>query len=267
MRDNIINAARLDKAIVSRLQTALNADSEELFTVLQDPDPDVVKAAIRNSLISEAHLLALLGKRDLQDELLRSVVNSRVAKASRAVRIAIARHPSTSAAQLSEILPHLYLFDLVAICTLPGVTHDQKIAAERAIIRRLPTTPLGTKITIAHRATSVVVEQLLCEGDSRLLSACLDNPHLKEGAVFQFLRSSASTSETISIIARHPRWHNLPNLKLAILTNPRTPLVWFTQWMRSLKTTEVRAIYNSQRLSQMQRREVLSELDRRGLRL
>lgn len=255
----------LDSEVVNRLQNALTAGSDELFSVLQDPATDVLKAAIRNPGIKESHVLALLKRRDLEQELLRSIGKSRIIRESREVKIAVAHHPATSAAQLAEILPHLYLFDLLAICTLPGGSHDQKIAAERAIIQRLPITPLGNKITLAHRATSAVVEQLLREGDSRLLSACLDNSHLKEGAVFQFLRSATSIPETISMIARHPRWHNLPNLKMAILTNPRTPLVWFAQWLHGLKTPEIRTIFTSQRLSQMQRREVQSELERRGV--
>jgi hypothetical protein len=256
--------AGLNNEVVRSLQYALRAGSDELFAILQNSVEDVLKAAIRNPLLKESHLLVLLERRDLHDELLRSIGQSKVARESHAVSIAIAHHTSTSAAQLSEILPHLYLFDLVTLCTLPGGSHDQKIAAERAIIQRLPTTPLGNKITIAHRATAAVVEQLLGEADSRVMSACLDNPRLKEGAVFQFLRRSSSTPETISMIARHPRWHNLPNLRLAILTNPKTPLVWFTHWLHALKTPEVHKIYNSQRLSQMQRRELLSELERRG---
>jgi hypothetical protein len=96
------------------------------------------------------------------------------------------------------------------------------------------------------------------------MTACLDNSHLKEGTVFQFLRSSNSTPETISMIARHARWKNMPSLKHAILTNPKTPLIWFTQWLETLKSSEIRNIYNSQRLSQVQRREVLAELKRRG---
>ncbi|GAM09203.1 hypothetical protein OR1_01477 [Geobacter sp. OR-1] len=255
---------RLDQDVVKRLNEAITAGSDQLFSVLQDPVADVVKTALRNPLLQEAHLLALLGRRDLHEDVLRSIGNTKIAKESHAVKMAIAHHPATPASQLSEIFPHLYLFDLVTLCTLPGITHDQKIAAERSIIQRLPVTPLGNKITLAHRATAAVVEQLLMEADPRVLSACLDNPRLKEGAVFKFLRSSVSTAESISLIARHPRWKNMPNLRLAILTNPRTPLVWFTNWLHTFKTSEVRNIYNSQRLSQMQRREVLSELERRG---
>lgn len=254
----------LDITVAARLQEALQADSDELFHVIQDADADVVKAALRNPLIGPAHVLALLERRDLDEELLRYAGNVKAVRENHAVKIAIAGHPCTSSVQLAETLPQLYLFDLVALCTLPGASHDLKVAAERSIIQRLPTTPLGNKVTLAHRATSAVVEQLLREADPRLLAACLDNPHLKEGAVFQFLRSAASTPETISMIARHPRWHNIPNLRMAILTNPRTPLIWFTHWMHALKTPEIRTMYNSQRLSQMQRREVLAELKRRG---
>lgn len=254
----------IDNNMASSLRDALTADSQELSLLMRDANADLLKAAIRNPGLKEEHLLALLERRDLDEELLRSAGNAKAARESHAVKIAIAGHPSTSPVQLAEILQHLYLFDLVALCTLPGITHDHKIAAERAIIRRLPTTPLGNKVTLAHRATSSVVEQLLREADPRLMPSCLDNPHLKEGAVFQFLRSAASTPETISMIARHPRWQNLPNLRIAILTNPRTPLIWFTHWMQGMKSPEILSIFNSQRLNQMQRREVLSELERRG---
>lgn len=255
----------LDSAIARRLEKALNADSDELFAVLQDPSPDVLKAAIRNPLIKEAHLLAVLKRRDLNAEVLKAVANSKVLRESHTAKRAIASHPSTTAAQLSELIPHLYLFDLAVISTLPGGSQDQKMAAERAIIQRLPSTPVGNKITLAHKATSGLAEHLMREADPRIMSACLDNPHLKEGTIFQFLRSAAANSESISMIARHPRWGSRPSLRLAILTNPRTPLVWFTQWLHGLNSHDVRNIYSSQRLSQMQRREVLAELERRGL--
>jgi hypothetical protein len=257
------NSLGLDRDVVGRLKDAMKSGPEELLAFLQDPVADVVKAAIRNPLLKESHVLTLLKRRDLPEDILRAIWNSRIARENHPVKVAIAHHPGTPAAQLSEVLPFLYLFDLVTLCVLPGIAHDQKIAAERAIIRRLPATPLGNKITLAHRATAAVVEHLLKESDSRVMMACLDNSQLKEGMIFQFLRSSDSTPEAISMIARHPRWKNIPSLKYAILTNPKTPLIWFTQWLTALKSAEIRNIYNSQRLNQMQRREVLAELKRR----
>ena len=75
---------------------------------------------------------------------------------SHGLKLAMVRHPNTSGPLLAAILPHLYLFELLNVCYLPGVTPDQKLAAERAIIQRIPVTPLGNKLTLARRATTAV---------------------------------------------------------------------------------------------------------------
>jgi hypothetical protein len=253
----------IDRDLALCLHKVLTAGADELFQLIQDPSMELLKAALKNPSFSEPHYLAILKRRDLSEDFLRAACQSKVALESHLVRVALAHHPTIPAVQLLALLPHLHLFEMSAICTLPGVTSDQKVAAERAIIQRLPTTPLGIKVTLAHRATSAVVEQLLKEGDSRLTAACLDSGRLKEGAVFQFLRGSAASPESISMIARHQRWQSRPNVRMAILSHPRTPLVLFTLWLPTMKTAEVRNLYESQRLSQLQRREVLEELDRR----
>lgn len=257
----------LDQQSAQRLASALSAGYDELFTFVQDRSPDLLKVSLKNPSLAEPHLLALLKRRDIPEELIRAVCVSSVARESHRVKVAIANHAATPAAQLSEILPHLHLFELAALCGRPGVTPDQKAAAERAIIQRLPAAPLGNKMTLAHSGTSAVVDHLLKEGDSRLISSCLDNPRLKEGAVFQFLRSAAASAESISMIARHPRWQNRPNIRQAILSNPKTPMVWFASWLQAMHNAELRRLFESQRLGQMQRREVLAELARRGERV
>ena len=257
-------AGSLDRDLAQRLNEALTAGHDELFRVMQDQAPDVLRAALKNPLLGEPHLLSLLKRRDLGGDLLKQVCAMPSARESHSIRVALAHHPATQAPQLMEILPHLTLFELATVCAIPGGTPDQKIAAERAIIQRLPTTPLGSKITLAHRGTGAVVEHLLKEGDPRLMAACLDNPRLMERAVFQFLRNTTVTPEAISMVARHQRWQSRTNVKLAILSNPRTPLIWFAHWLPALRTLEVRNLYESQRLNQLQRREVVAELDRRN---
>ena len=170
------------------------------------------------------------------------------------------RSDAKPAHQLLAILPHLYLFELLNFCYVPGITPDQKLAAERNIIQRLPLTPLGNKLTLARRATTVVLEALLKEGDPRVVEACLANPRLKEGAVFQFLRSAAAKADTISLVARNPRWQNRPNLREAILTNPRTPMVWFTLWLPIMGRGELKRLIASSRLNPQQKKAVEERL-------
>jgi hypothetical protein len=257
----------LDQQSAQRLASALSADYDELFNFVQDPSPELLKAFLKNPSLAEPHLLALLKRRDIPEDLIRTVCLSSIARESHRVKVAIANHAATPAAQLSEILPHLHMFELAALCSRPGVTPDQKAAAERAIIQRLPAAPLGSRMTLARSGTSAVVEHLIKEGDSRLISACLDNPRLKEGSVFQFLRGATTSAESISAIARHPRWQNRPNIRQAILSNPKTPMVWFASWLQSMHNAELRRLFESQRLGQMQRKEVLAELARRGERM
>jgi hypothetical protein len=255
----------LDPSLSRRLYQALTAGKDELFQVMEDLSTEVLETAMKNPVFDENHLLVLLKRRDLSEELLRAVYRLPMVGENRKLKLAIVRNPSTPAHVTMALLPHLHLFELLDICYLPGVAQDQKIAAERAIIQRLPTTPLGNKVTLARRCTSAVAEALIREGDPGFMDACLDNPHLKESAIFQFLNGPSSSAEGISIVARHRRWKGRINLQLAILKNPKTPSVWFTLFLPHLKVADINGILASRRITHSQKLLLKEELQRRGL--
>jgi hypothetical protein len=264
--DNPAKNATLDPNLSQRLHRALTAGKEDLFPVMEEPSLEVVRAALRNPALDENHLLAVLLRRDLTEEFLMAVSRLELFAESHRLKVAMAHNPATPGSLLAALFPYLYLLELVAICYLPGVTPDQKVAAERAIIQRLPTTPLGYKLVLARRGTSAVAEALIREGDPRFLEACLGNPRLKESAIYAFLNGPTATPETVSMVARHPRWKHRANLQTAILKNPRTPAVWFTLFLPHLNLTEVKTLRLSQRLTLPQKKLVEDELKRRGLR-
>jgi hypothetical protein len=241
----------------------LTAGPEELFQLVQDPSPEVLRTVLKNPRLGEDHLQALLKRRDLSEDLLRAVFRHEKVDASHRLKVALAYNPGAPAAVVLSLLPQLYLFELVNLCHLPGVTPDQKVAAERVIIQRLPTTPLGNKLTLARRGTGAVAAELFKEGDARLIEACLVNSRLKEVAILQFLGSSRATAETISAVARHPRWKSRPNIRLAILKNRHTPAVWFTLFLPALRVPELNNLLASRRLTPGQKKMVEEELGRR----
>jgi hypothetical protein len=263
--DYTAKIAPLDSKLSHLFHQALTAGKEELFTILGDPFMEVLATALKNPSFDMSHLLVLLKRRDLSEDLLKAICRQKRFGESHEFLIALARQPNLPAAQLANLLPRLYLFDLAALCYAPGVTPDQKFAAERAIIQRLPTTPLGNKLTLARRGTAAITEVLIREGDPRLIGACLDSPHLKESAVFGFLNSAHATAETISMVARHPRWKLRPNLRLAILKNHRTPDIWFTMFLPNLPLSDVKGLLSSPRMSGSHKMLVEAELKRRGL--
>lgn len=255
----------IDAELGKRLYRALTAAGEELHQVLVDPDMQVLRAGMKNRSLNEGHLLALLKRRDLAEDLLKTIYRLEMTRNSHRLQVALVRNPGTPGQIVLALLPHLHLFELVDLCMIPGVTPDQKIAAERAILKRLPTTEPGNKMTLARRATAAVVAAILSEGEPRLVEICLNSPRLREVAILQFINSAKASAETISIIARHPKWKLRPNLKLAILRNRRTPAIWFTLFLPQLPIPEVRDLLLSRRLSTAQKKLVQDELKKRGI--
>jgi len=255
---------KLDPDLARRLHRALTAGSEELFRIVTDPAPEVLRSSLKNPNLNEDHLLSLLKRVDLTEDLLKAVYLYEQQHQSRRLKKALVRNPDTPGPIVLSLLPHLYLFELLDLCFKPGVTPDQKIAAERTIIQRLPQIELGNKMTLARRATADVVGAILKEGDSRLVEPCLGNPRLKEVAILQFINSTKARAESISAIARHPKWKNRPNLRMAMLKNRNTPDIWFTLFLPKLRTVDLNNLLVSRRLKPEQKKLVQGELKKRG---
>lgn len=254
----------IDPELLKRLHRALTVGSEELYLVMQDGADEVLRNALKNRNLGEDHLLALLKRRDLGEDLLKAVYQLELTGESHQLQIALVRNPATPGPVVLTLLPRLHLFELVDLCYFPGITPDQKFAAERAILQRLPTTELGNKMTVARRATAAVVGEILREGDPPLVEICLASPHLREVAILQFLNGATATAETITMIARHPKWQSRPNLRLAILKHHRTPDHWFHQFLPGMRTPDIRNLLYSKRLNPNQKKLVEEELKRRG---
>ena len=246
---------------LQQLQRALHGSAEELFSLMERPSPDLLRAALRNPALGEAHLLTLLQHTGLHPDLFNLLYQQHEAPANAyQVQFTLIQHAETPAHIISALLPRLYLFDLLKLCTLPHIPQDQKLAAERVILQRIPTQPLGNQLALARRGTPAIVEALLKLGQPQLVAACLDNPRLKEGAVHHFVSSAAATAETISLVARHSRWQSRPELQQAILKNPRTPAIWFTLFLPRLPRSVVKNLARSPRLTPQQRQLVTESL-------
>jgi hypothetical protein len=241
---------------VRALQRALTADQQELFQLILSPDRQIISVLLRNPQLSEDHLLALLKRRDLAESLLKTIYRRYAHQLSHRLLLALVKNPVLPGALMRNLLPHLHLFELVDLCFMPGITPDQKLAAERTIVQRLPTTPLGNKMTLARRGTASVVGELLKDGDSRLVEICLNNPRITEAAVFQFINGPRANATTLSMIARNSRWKSRPNLQLALLKNRQTPTIWFTLWVPHLPAHTVNQLLAGRRLTQAQKNAV-----------
>ncbi len=256
--------ADADQNLSLRLQHALTAGRDELFQLLQGQPVEVLLAVLRNPFFDEHHLLALLKQRGLPQAVFTTIYANKHLIEGSTVKFALLVNPEIPSHIAATLLPQLTIFELLKICLMPGITPDQRLSAERAVIQRIPTQPLGNKMTLARRGTSAIVESLLREGIPTLVEACLDNPHLKEGSVHQFITAYSSTAETISMVARSGRWKGRPNIRLAILKNPRTPTIWYTMFLPGLPQNTIKELLSVPRLTFAQKELVRQALGRRA---
>ena len=84
-----IKTPRLSAEQGKRLYKALTATSDELFQVLLDQQLQVLHAALKNQSLNEEHLLALLKRRDLSEDLLKAIYQLDMAKGSHRLRVAL----------------------------------------------------------------------------------------------------------------------------------------------------------------------------------
>lgn len=248
LAENSANAAAGGEALLD----ALTADKDRLFAVILSGCDEVLLAALRNPNLDSNHLSAFFKRRGIGTILSALSANRRLMESS-AVKLALVAHPDTPPHIAQTVLPLLYIFDLLKLCHIPGVSADIHLAAERKIVQQLPTQPLGNKLTMARRGTAAIVDALLREGVQSIVEICLDNPHLKEGSLHQFLASSHATAENVSLVARNNRWKSRPNIRLAILKNPRTPLIWFTTFLPGLPAATKLDLLASPRLTPAQK--------------
>ncbi len=252
-------------ADLNKLHEALTATGEKLYGLLHHNDQDIIRTLLKNKALNEEHLLIILKRLDLTEKTITAIYKKNEQLHSHQILLAIARNPATESNILRTILPLLRLFELLDICLLPGASADLKLTAERIILQRIPTAPLGHKITLARRGTPAIVAMLLKEGTGQLVEICLGNPHLKEAAVFQFLRGGTARAETISMIARHERWKQRPNIRLTILKNRKTPEIWFTLWLPKLPQALFIQLLQTLRLQPSRKNLLTAEKRRRGM--
>lgn len=145
------------------LLEALTADKDHLFNVIRDSREEVLLAALRNPSLDHQHLLALLKRREIGPVITALYAGKRHIE-TYSVKFALVAHPDTPCHIAQALLPLLYIFDLLKICLLPGVSADIHLAAERRIVQQIPAQPLGNKLTLARRGTVAILDALLREG-------------------------------------------------------------------------------------------------------
>lgn len=191
----------------------------------------------------EEQLLAMLERRDLPVDFLRSVAGDPSRTKSYRVRLALLRNPRTPASASLKFVGQLHLFDLVAVALIPHVPREVRAAAEGAILAQLRQVPLGARVTLARRTGSEsVLSRLLADRDLPVVEAALANARLTEASIARTVRDPSAPPHTIDLISRHPKWSVRRDVRYALVRNRHTPTARALQFVAAMTREEVRAL-------------------------
>lgn len=252
---------------VVRIERARAATGDELTALVEDSSEDVLAEVLANPALSEAHLILLLERKGLPARILERIAKTREWMRSYPVKKRVAIHPRTPRLLALPMLRQLYLFDLVEASLLPSTTAEAKRVAEELILAKLPQLPLGQKLTLAKRGAGRIAAALLLEGHAQLMSLAIDNAFLTEAHVLRVLARDDLPDGVAAALAGHRKWSHLPQVRVALVRNPSTPLARVLGFLPDLTLSTLRDLVELQSLSSNLREYLRHEMEKRTRRL
>ena len=208
--------------------------------------------------------LALLKRRDLEQDAVERISKNAALMKQRKVRLAIAGHPRAPRRIALRLIREFYTFDLMQFSLMPAVAADLKHTADEMLVARLSSITLGERIALARRASAVVVGALLLDKEACVWQTALENPRLTENTIVKALLRTNATAAFVSAICRHAKWSPRHEIRVALLRNEKTPMARAIEFARTLPPAQLRDILHASRLPERIKSYLREKLDDRG---
>ena len=228
--------SRRDDAV----EKARSASGTELESLLYHGSPDVLDALLTNPHLGEQQLTVLLSRKDLPREIVIAIAQNRDWMKSYSLRLAMLKQPHLPRHLAIPLLKFIYPFDLLQICSMPGIAPDLKRFVEDSILAHREGLAIGQRITMARRGLERIAGGLLQDPELRVIEAALDNPALTEQAVAAALLSDVSSPKLTEAVSNHSRWSRQRPVRLALVRSKHLSLARFASMLAELSLGDLK---------------------------
>lgn len=122
-------------------------------------------------------------------------------------------------------------------------------AREQGLQQRLQAMPVAERIKLALRGNREVRGFLLRDSNRLVRRFVMQNPRLTDEEVISVAKSRMLDDELLRLIADHREWTRNYQVRLALVTNPKTPLVAAIRFLGSLHERDIRQLAKSKNIS------------------
>jgi hypothetical protein len=231
------------KDIEKALQLASTGNEEELRLLVHHPSPKVISRLLLNENLTEELAIIIANRKNLSNEILEKLYHDIRWKESYRIMLALCKNRKTPQKISFTIIKSLRVLDLADITRNQHVPINVRIRVEAAINEKILPMPLGIKKTLARKASSNVLMKLIEDGMRDVVSICLDSPNLTEGDMYKVISMKRTPSHVIQQIAHHPKWSCRNQIQWALVLNNYTPLSCVVNFLKKMKTTDLKELY------------------------
>jgi len=180
------------------------------------------------------------------------------------LKLALVNNPKTPRRVALGMLKHLRLQDIAYVTQNRVLPTELRQAAEGALGEKLPSIPLGVRVTLARQVSEEVLKRLLMDDTPQLVKACFENPRVKESLTLWAVNHKTTPTGVIEFIARDPKWSSCYTVRFALTRNPHTPIIKALEFVSGLKSADQRFLYNDPSVPVAVKVQIEDELDRKG---
>jgi len=236
------------KNIEKTLRIAATGNEEELRMLVHHPSPQVISRLLLNENLTEDIAIIIANRRNVSTEILETLYHNIRWKESYRVMLALCKNKKTPQKISLSLIKSLRVLDLADITRNKNVPVNVRIRAEAAISEKILPMPLGIKKTLARKASSNVLMKLIEDGMKDVVSICLDSPSLTEGDIYKVISIKKTPSHVIRQIAHHGKWSCRYQIQRALIVNNHTPLACVVNFLKQLKTTDLKELHTAPEL-------------------
>ncbi len=246
---------------------------EDLWNILRETGAEKFNEIILHKDLTEEMALYIAENRNTPPEALGILASSVRFKDSYRLKLALCKNPKTPQRVTLSLLKFLRLFDLADLTKNQKIHINIRQKVEQILKEKIPSLPIGNRITLAKRSSGTVVQYILEKAKggkevSGLINTCLENPMLREGDVLRLINSETTPPNVIQAIAIHPRWTTRYSIRYALIRNFYTPLSIVVEFLKDMKIQDLEELYNDEAVPSSTKPFIYREItERQGLEL
>ena len=212
------NRPRLDRAAGRAASGAL------LRRHLATAPAPFLEGALENPALSKEELVRMLRNRRATASQLTRVGRQHRWTRDYDIKRGLLLHPRTPPALAARMVPHLLWRDLAEVSLNQSLRPMVRRMAEEMLSARLEDLTVGERITIARRASRHVIQGLLEFREQGVLQSLLGNSRLVEMDAIRLASADDAPAPFLAGLAKHSVWGHRRSVRLALLSNRRTPI-------------------------------------------